>query len=78
MNFFEIKEYIGGNINFIQENHFFAEITGIFKSKTLAIITMHFCFETTIDIYHLYAENNEMFICSRKIIALNQKYIAFP
>ena len=78
MNFFKIKEYIGGNINFFQENHFFAEITGIFESKTLAIITMHLCFETTIDIYHLYAENNKMFICSKKIIALNQKYIAFP
>ena len=62
MNFFEINEYIGENINFVQENHFCAEITGIFESKTLAIITMHFCVETTIDIYHLYAENNEMFI----------------
>ena len=69
---------MGGNINFVQENHFFAEITGIFESKTLAIITMHFCFGTTIDIYHLYAENNKMFICLKKIIAFNQKYIAFP
>ena len=41
MHFFVIIKYSGLNFNLVQENHFFAVITGIFESKTLAIITMH-------------------------------------
>ena len=44
MNFFEIRKYSGGNFNLVQENHFFAVITSIFESKTLAIIIMHVFF----------------------------------
>ena len=51
MSFFEIRKYSRRNSNFVQENHFFAVITGIIVSKTLAVITMHVFFETTIDIY---------------------------
>ena len=51
MSFFEIRKYSGRNFNLVQENHFFAVITGIIESKTLAVIIMHVFFETTIDIY---------------------------
>ena len=47
MNCPEIRKY---NFHLVQENHFFDVITGIFESKTFAIITMHVFFETAIDI----------------------------
>ena len=51
MNFFEIRKYSGRNFNLVQEIHFFAVNISIIESKTLATITMHVFFETTIDIY---------------------------
>ena len=73
MSFFEIRKYSGRNFNLVQENHFFARITGIIESKALTSRTKHAFFVITIiHIEYHFIENKISFFLGDYTISLGQ------